>query len=106
LLPNGNYDSSFIGPIGGVRDRFLINVGNIINEGYALAIQSDGKIVLAGYCWNSIKADFCVARLNPDGTRDAAFDGPSGSGNDRLVLPIGTGVDLAIEKATFSGTTF
>jgi uncharacterized delta-60 repeat protein len=38
----------------------------------AVALQSDGKIVVAGQSSNS-NADFAVARYNIDGTLDATF---------------------------------
>lgn len=45
------------------------------NNGYAhaLAIQPDGKIVVAGYVATSNGRDAAVLRLNADGTPDAAF---------------------------------
>ena len=44
----------------------------------ALAIQSDGKIVLAGYSFQGENgADFALARYNPDGSLDTGF-GSSG----------------------------
>ncbi len=41
----------------------------------AIAIQPDGKIVAAGYSHNGLNNDFAIARYNPDGSLDAAFDG-------------------------------
>jgi len=49
--------------------------GSIDDSAFAVAIQSDGKIVVAG---NSIIAgisQFSVARLNTDGTLDTTFNG-------------------------------
>ncbi len=43
------------------------------NEGFGIALQRDGKIVVAGRCFdNGPKA--CVARLNADGTMDTTFN--------------------------------
>ena len=39
----------------------------------ALAIQSDGKIVLAGLFITNAGSDFMLARLNADGTLDTSF---------------------------------
>ena len=39
----------------------------------AIAIQPDGKIVVAGQCNDSAGARFCAARLLPDGNPDATF---------------------------------
>jgi len=49
-----------------------IGPGNDV--GTAVAIQSDGKIVLAGYSWNGTDDQFVVARYNPDFTLDRSFD--------------------------------
>ncbi len=38
-----------------------------------LAIQPDGKIVVAGYSKNSIDEDFALVRYNTDGTLDVSF---------------------------------
>ena len=55
-------------------------IGSGNDAAYGMALQSDGGIVLAGVSSNGSNNDFCVARLNPDGTLDASFDGPGGSG--------------------------
>jgi uncharacterized delta-60 repeat protein len=47
------------------------------NEGFGIALQSDGKIVLAGRCFENGSKP-CVARLNADGTMDSLFN-PSGA---------------------------
>ena len=41
--------------------------------GYAIAIQSDGKIVVAGRAYNA-GDDFAVVRYNTDGSLDTSFD--------------------------------
>jgi uncharacterized delta-60 repeat protein len=40
-----------------------------------VAIQADGKIILAGYAYNNTlyNVDFALARYNPDGSLDASF---------------------------------
>src|SRR5262249_61812279 len=45
------------------------------NSAHAVAIQSDGKIVVAGqtYQAGSQLSDFLVIRLNADGSRDSSF---------------------------------
>ncbi len=40
---------------------------------HGISIQSDGKIVVAGYSHNAISFVFLLARFNPDGTLDSAF---------------------------------
>ncbi|TAG04400.1 MAG: hypothetical protein EAZ43_04740 [Betaproteobacteria bacterium] len=41
----------------------------------AIAIQPDGKIVIAGQCGSTTGVRFCAARLRPDGSPDSTFGG-------------------------------
>ena len=45
------------------------------DSAFAVAIQADGKIVVAGYSWNGSEFDFALARYNADGSLDTSFDG-------------------------------
>lgn len=68
--PNGSLDITFSDD-GWVTTDFASND----EEGYAVAIQSDGKIVVAGMAYipgNYI--DFALVRYNPDGSLDSSFD--------------------------------
>jgi len=69
-----------------------IGSGGDIARGVAL--QPDGKIVVAGYCSNGTSADFCLARYLASGTLDVSFNG-SGT----AITPIGVGDDYAISLA-------
>jgi uncharacterized delta-60 repeat protein len=60
----GNLDPSF-----GVGGKVTTRIGNAA-AGDALAIQPDGKIVMAGWGWDG---DFVVARYLPDGSLDWTF---------------------------------
>ncbi len=42
---------------------------------HTVAIQADGKIVVAGYAYQADNWDFALARYNTDGSLDATFDG-------------------------------
>ncbi|MCA9085325.1 MAG: VCBS domain-containing protein, partial [Planctomycetaceae bacterium] len=53
-------------------------------------VQSDGKIVVAGYSNNGNKNDFALARYNVDGSLDSSFDG-----DGKLTVAIGVNSDLA-----------
>ncbi len=44
-------------------------------SGEAIAVQDDGKILVAGYAPSSTTNDFLVARFNPNGTLDPSFSG-------------------------------
>ncbi len=41
---------------------------------YTIALQADGKILIAGSSSNGIDLDFAIARLNSDGSFDTSFD--------------------------------
>ncbi len=56
----------------------------------SIAMQSDGKIVVAGYREYSSTSAFAVARYNEDGTLDANF-----GTNGIAITPIGTTLDYA-----------
>lgn len=66
---NGSLDDSF-------DDDGVVTtpIGDSGNRAHALAMQSDGKIVVAGYYWNGSNNDFAVARYNADGSLDNSFD--------------------------------
>jgi uncharacterized delta-60 repeat protein len=75
---NGSLDSTF-GTNGTVRNNINVSAGNNkINYAYSVAIQPDGKIVLAGYSNNGIDDEFALARYNTDGSLDNTF-GTSGT---------------------------
>ena len=79
LKPDGTLDSSF-SPGGLDGDgvlRFNISGNDSVN---AIAIQPDGKIILAGVSSD----DFAVARLKPDGTLDSSFS-PGGLDGDGVL---------------------
>ena len=44
----------------------------------AVTVQSDGKILVAGYTYNGSDNDFLLQRYNADGTRDSSFGGGDG----------------------------
>ena len=80
---NGTPDTSFNGT-GQVR----IAVGASNDLARAVALQPDGKIVLAGESFNGAESDFALVRCNTNGTLDTSFGGTGkvttafGSSND------------------------
>jgi uncharacterized delta-60 repeat protein len=74
LLPGGGVDKSFSGD-GRRIFGFANGAGDDIANG--VAIQPDGKIVVAGvtYDGGTGEQDFAVARLNPKGSLDRTFSG-------------------------------
>ena len=67
LNPNGSLDTTFNG-----TGKWTYNLGSDEHVN-AVAIQPDGKIVLAG-SWDGGSADIVVMRLNPNGTFDTTFN--------------------------------
>ena len=73
LTPGGALDATF-----GVGGTVMTDIAGFADEGNSVAIQSDGKIVVAGTARSSAAlaaADFAVIRYNADGSLDASFDG-------------------------------
>lgn len=70
-LPTGSLDGSFGG--GGVR---ISTLSGGADEAYALAIQSDGKILAGGYATRTgTGQDFALVRYLGNGTPDSSFNG-------------------------------
>ncbi|CAG5068792.1 hypothetical protein DYBT9623_01524 [Dyadobacter sp. CECT 9623] len=67
---NGNLDNSF-----GTSGIVITTFENSDDEGYALALQSDDKILAAGFTAknNGSTTDFAIARFHPNGTLDVSF---------------------------------
>jgi len=70
VAADGDLDTSF-----GGDGKVTTNFGSDSSVGYAVAIQSDGKIVVAGYSDNGSGHDFALVRYNTDGSLDTSFDG-------------------------------
>ncbi len=62
----GGLDPSF-----GGTGKVLTHISNSYDHGNAVALQSDGKIIVAGMANNS---DFAVVRYNTNGSLDTTFD--------------------------------
>lgn len=68
--PDGSLDTSF-----GSGGKVTTPIGSSYDIAKALAIQPDGKIVVAGSSRSGTTYDFAVARYHPDGSLDNAFNG-------------------------------
>lgn len=78
----------------GGRVVTAIAPGSGADEMRAVAIQPDGKVVIAGYCDMGLAtaADFCLARYSASGALDTSFDG---DGLVTTAIGPGAGVDHA-----------
>ena len=72
-------------------------IGSGEDRAHAMAIQADGRIVVAGYSHNGNNNDFAVVRYTADGTLDDTFgtvvNGSTRSG--KVTTAIGSGEDRA-----------
>jgi uncharacterized delta-60 repeat protein len=104
-LPNGTLDASFSGD-GKVLTDFE---DGSVDSAQALALQPDGKIVVAG-TYVFISNDFALARYLPNGTLDASFSGDGkvltdfGLGNDDVAFAVALQPDGKIVVAGTSPT--
>jgi len=72
LNANGTFDATF----GGGDGIASTDINGRFDEPRSVAIQPDGKIVVAGAAQNSTGGyDFALVRYNIDGTLDTSFDG-------------------------------
>lgn len=98
LNGNGTWDLSFVGPSNNANGRFLRGIsvsGDLFDSAYAVQIQPDGKIVIAGECRGPTGSDFCLVRLNRDGTLDPQFAAPVGVEEGAFRIAVGTASSVA-----------
>lgn len=69
--PDGRLDTSF--GIGGKATTRISTDVEIDDEFHDLALQADGKIVVAGRAYMGLSNDFALVRYNPDGSLDTSF---------------------------------
>ncbi len=103
---DGTLDNSFNGD-----GKVTTDFGSGADQGYSVAIQPDGKIIVAGYTDNGMDAEFALARYNTDGTLDNSF-----SVDGKVTTDFGTGEDggnsvaiqpdgkILVAGASFNGT--
>ncbi len=88
LDPDGQIDPSF-GTNGSTVVPFNLG-GDLIDYVSAAALQSDGKIVIAGAAqWTATDWDMAVVRLHPNGALDSSF-----AGTGKLTVPFDLGGGL------------
>lgn len=87
---NGSLDNLF-----DTDGKVTTAIGSADDRGYSVAIQSDGKIVVAGVSVNGGTEDFALVRYNTNGSLDTSFDSDgkittdfSGGNDDGLSVAI------------------
>jgi uncharacterized delta-60 repeat protein len=81
---DGLLDTSF-----GIGGKVTTAIGNASDYVNSIALQSDGKIVVAGNSYNGSNDDFAVVRYNTDGSPDTSF----GTGG-KVTTAIGASYDF------------
>ncbi len=82
----GDLDNTF-----GSDGIVTTDIGSVNDEAYSVAIQSDGKIVVAGKSGPTYaQADFTVVRYDTNGSLDSTFDG-----DGKVITDIGGSIDQA-----------
>ncbi len=89
LLAAGDLDPTF-----DVDGKLTTDFGSGADVARSVAIQADGKIVVAGSSANGINNDFALARYNTDGSLDTSF-----SGDGKLTTEFGSSYDRAYDMA-------
>jgi uncharacterized delta-60 repeat protein len=93
---NGELDTSFANTSAIGAGKVITQFANLDgDEARAVALQDDGKIVLAGQCWNGSNHDFCALRYHANGTLDTSFAPSSPLGAGKLRTAVGAGNDRA-----------
>ena len=97
LNTDGSLDNTFSGD-----GRFTHNFGHD-DRAAAVAIQGDGKIVVAG-TWDGGSADMAVIRLNPNGTLDTTFNNVAAptifNGDGKAHVWFGPNTGASVDRAT------
>ena len=81
----GDLDISFSGD-----GKVTTAIGASSDIARSVVLQSDGKIVVAGYSYNGANNDFALARYNTDGSPDTSFDT-----DGKVTTAIGASGDVA-----------
>lgn len=86
---DGTLDATF-----GSTGKVITSFGNSGDIAHTVAIDGNGKIVVAGYTYNGIHNDFALARYNSDGTLDTTFDA-----DGKLITDFGSSHDVVYSMA-------
>ena len=91
LLKDGSLDLTF-----GTGGKVTTDFGGTNDQGRAVAVQKDGKIVVIGTSGNDEEDDFAIARYNTDASLDLTF-GTEGKVNTDFGKS-GFGSAIAVQK--------
>ena len=109
---DGSFDTDFDAD-GKVQTSFIYSGTNSSAVSQSVAIQSDGKIMAAGYSYTGTGNAFTLVRYNSDGSLDADFDGDgkiqtpfiyNGTYSDAMARSVAIQSDDKIVAAGYSQT--
>ena len=108
FLPGGTLDPAF-----GIGGATMFDLGSDFDIAYAVAVQPDGRIIVAGRAEQDWTTDMAIIRLNDDGSLDSSFaengvrwaDFGPGSDYARSILLRGDGRVIVVGYA-HDGSTF
>ncbi len=89
---DGSLDPTF-----GTGGKVTTDLGGVYDEGLDVAVQGDGKIVVAGYSYTGSNGDFALVRYAADGSLDPSF----GTGG-KVITDIGGAADIGSDVAVQS----
>jgi uncharacterized delta-60 repeat protein len=82
---NGLLDPAF-----GANGKITTDINLSDDIANALAIQTDGKIIVVGYSFNNADTDFALVRYNSNGSLDSTFDA-----DGKVTTNVGSAIDDA-----------
>ena len=82
---DGTIDTGF-----GSSGQVVTSMGNQGQSAFGVAVQPNGKILVAGYSYIVGDSDFVLLRLTSTGALDTGF-----GGTGKVVTPVGNGTDIA-----------
>ena len=104
---DGSLDTTF-----GGTGKVATDIAGNGENGTCVALQSDGKIVVAGFTYNGSNQDIALVRYNANGSLDTSFNGNGkvttavGSGNDYAAsVAVQTDGKVVVAGYSFSGAT-
>ena len=101
---DGSIDSTF-----GINGRVITDIDSVTQEGHAIALQPDGKILVAGLTISSMNFNhLAVFRYMPDGSKDSTF-GVYGISIPPINIDDNAAYDMALQsdgKIVLAGYTY
>ena len=84
-LASGTLDTTWNG-----TGKVITAIGTAYDYATSMTLQPDGKVLLAGNCWNVTNFDFCAVRYLANGSLDTTWNGTG-----KVTTPIGNSYDTA-----------